>query len=275
MFGFTGIINSQVKKTDMDKGIPFPNENIQAIAFLTKTFMDAETVKFQLLGLHVKIRQESRTGKSQFGASGTVMLNSIKTPEGVLIKDKMYGGGLSFATSNRNSWTDYDIGINRLERSMDINQDLRVEERINYLNVRVIWDFRKKFHDGFQLSGTKIYFEYLYPLSGQKQDVKKGLAEKVSSPSNIKALYTKIEPTWYYKRLSPSWAMTSFFLLGYDHQSWNVSDNYSVGAGVRFYIKEIEVIIASFKNRFRPNSVDAGETTFEVCANIWQLINEL
>lgn|GEM_PF-6594163 len=274
LIAVSGSLFGQVKKTKTETGIPFPNDNIQAILFIGKTLDNLDVwPQYQYQGAHMKLRQEMRNGKMQVGASGIFIFSNVEDKK-VSIKDKRFGAGLSMALSSSKSWTDIDIQYQRLERTMDIDGGkIALEERINFIDFSTIIDLRRKFVNNFSLSGWKIYAEYIYPLNGQRLYMKGPIGKK-EAVTNIKSLYLKVEPTWYNKQLNDDLALTSFFVIGYDHQSWNRSDNYTLGAGIRLYAKDVEFINIFATNRFRPHSSE-GEPSLNGSINFIPLFKLL
>jgi len=260
----------QTKKQTVNKGIPFANDNIQGILFFGKTFDGLEVhPTYQYEGIHTKLRQETRSGKMQFGASGTFLLANVEDKD-LSIKDKRFGAGPSFAWSSRRTWTDLDLQYQRIERKISVGKDIEIEDRVNLIDVSLMIDWRKQFESGFSLSGAKLYFEYMYPLNSQRVYTK-GAPGKKEAASQVKSSYIGLEVTWYSQQISKEVAFTSFFIGRHDHQSWNVSDNYTLGVGGRFYLTEGQEIGAiRLTNRFRVTSSE-GEPTFNLDISILPL----
>lgn len=273
MFSFCGEIFSQ-ESTNKPR-LPFPNENISCMIFGGITLENALGLESQITGVLVKLRQETKSGRSFFGGGALLMKGAYKNDE-VFVYDTRYGGGLSFSFGRKTGWTDLDIQFQRIDRKGEVRHtNITWKEKINIVDVSLIIDWRKDFVDGFSLARTKLYFEYIYPLGGEKQIFDNGVAGSKEEPSEIKSLYFKVEPTWYNKRLGASWALTAFFLGGYDYQCWNSSDNYIAGFGGRLYKKDFEILTLSFELRFKSSGPNSGEPRLNGCFNFMPLVKNL
>lgn len=245
-----------------------------SVNFIGLTSLQNET-EFETLisGIQVKAQGKNLQGTRFLGGEGHYLKASFKD-EGSFIHDTRFGGGIALSFFNQRTNTDVLIGVERLERKADIRQSLNSwEEKQNNLYLSLCTNWYSNYEGGFKLSEGELFIYYYYPLSGEKTFKSNGRETQRGEASNSKFLYLGGSLGFFPQRLSTDWALTPYFKLGYDHQSWNKGDYYSPGIGFRIARKRIEFLNAWFENRFKSSGSNSGEPRVGANLNVLALFD--
>jgi hypothetical protein len=241
-----------LKDNKKDTVTPFPHSYFSLTGIYFKTLENDAGTQELFNGACFKFQQPiGKKKKTLFGGEAVYMKTSFKNTD-VIIHGKIYGGGIAWSFFHLNGWTDFGIKVLRFEKDSEVmgNPDITSSEKREAIDFTLLREWRNKFKGGFALTSARVWIEYIYPVSkGSKETKNKDSVISKSDASEIKSSYARLELGLYNVKFSNDIAAVVFGSAGYDHQSYNISDNYSFGFGIRVNIKDIEAVSLSYETR--------------------------